>query len=75
MRHVVKVQRIGDEIGFVVPAELIERCGLKEGDELYPVKQHDGILLTRDKSFAETMGVYEVIAVKYRNALRALADS
>ena len=75
MRYVVKVQRIGDEIGFVIPAEMIKRCGLKEGDELYPVKQDDGILLIRDKNFAETMGAYEVIAVKYRNALRALADS
>jgi putative addiction module antidote len=75
MRDVVKVQRIGDELGIVLPPETVERFGLKEGDELYPVKQDDGILLTRDRKLADVMGAYGEVTARYPNTLRALADS
>jgi putative addiction module antidote len=75
MRYVVKVQRIGDELGIVLPPEVVERFGLGEGGEFFVVKQDGGILLTNDKKLADVMHAYDEGAAKYRNALRALADS
>ena len=75
MRYVGKVQRIGDELGIVFPPDVIERIGLEESSEFVVVKHRDGILLTTDRTFADAMHAYDEGAAKYRNALRALADS
>ncbi len=74
-REIVTVQRFGDEMGIALPEEMVERLGWKEGDTLHVVAREDGILLTADATFTRAMEVYGVMARKYENALRELADS
>ncbi len=71
----MKVQRIGDELGIVLPPEAVERFGLEEGGEFFVAKQNDGVLLSADKKLADVMHAYDQMSAKYRNALRALADN
>ena len=72
---ILTVRRFESGLGIEFPQAMVERLGLKEGDELSVVEQTNGILLTGDSTFARVMEAYEVGSRKYENALRALADS
>lgn len=75
MKWIVTLQRIDNELGIVLPEDLIERMGLNEGDEFDVVERDGGLLLIRSDPMARAMEVYDEGSRKYRNALRELADS
>ena len=71
----LKVRKIGNSLGVILPKEEFERLGVKEGDALYVVDAPGmGIGLTPyDPDFEAAMTAFEETRRRYRNALRELA--
>ena len=74
MSEKIKLRKIGNSQGVVLPKEILERHGLAEGDVLYVIDTAEGIKLTPyDPVLAKGMEAFERTRRKYRNALRELA--
>ena len=70
----LKVRKIGNSYGVVLPKRLIEELGVKEGDRVFWVRTPDGIKLTPyDPDFAAVMESNRDYMRRHRNALRQLA--
>lgn len=71
----LKVRKVGNSLGVVLPKEALARLKSGEGDILVLTESPDGgFRVTPDKNeFAEQMAVAEQVARRYRNALRELA--
>lgn len=71
----LKLRKIGNSVGVVLPKEALARLNATEGDVLVLTETTDGgfRLTATDPSFAEKMTVAEKISRRYRNALRELA--
>lgn len=74
MAATVKVRKIGNSLGVLLPKEVAEQLHLAEGDTLHVITDADGARLTPfDPNFDAAMTAFEETRRKYRNALRALA--
>lgn len=74
MNKPLKVTRIGNSAGIVLPKEVLARLRVGVGDELFVSEAPDGIRLTAtDPTFAEKMEVAERIMREDREILRELA--
>ncbi len=73
--HELKVRRIGNSLGVVLPKETLERLKVGEGDALYLTDaEGNGFRLTPyDEGFAERMALAEDIMREDRDLLRELA--
>lgn len=70
----VKLRKIGNSLGLILPKEVVERLHLQAGDTLHVIPDAEGARLTPyDPEFAAAMKAYERTRHKYRNALHALA--
>ena len=71
----LKLRKVGNSLGVVIPKEALVKMDSKEGDTLILSEIPDGgFRVTPDKeSFAEQMAVAEDIANRYRNTLNELA--
>ena len=70
----IKIRRIGNSLGVVLPKELIARLRVSVGDTLFVQETVDGIRLTPyDPEFQRQMEVAETVMREDRNALRALS--
>jgi putative addiction module antidote len=76
MIYKTKVQKIGNELGIVLPAEVLDTIGVKAGDPLYITQASGNALrLTSDRlDFAAKMQIAEECMKRYPNALRELAQ-
>lgn len=71
----IKLRQVGNSIGATFPKEVLDKFGLKVGDELNIIVTASGIELTPfDPNFSETISAYKEGAAKYRNAMKELAD-
>lgn len=71
----LKVKKIGNSHGLVLPKEVTARLNVSEGDSLFLT---DGVnggfrLTPEDPSFREQMKAAESIIKRYRNTFRELA--
>jgi len=74
MNKPLKVTKIGNSAGIVLPKEVLARLRVGVGDELFVSEAPDGIRLTAtDPTFAEKMEVAERIMREDRDILRELA--
>jgi putative addiction module antidote len=74
MNKPLKITKIGNSAGIVLPKEVLARLRVGLGDELYVTEAPDGIRLTAtDPTFAEKMEVAEKIMREDRDILRELA--
>ena len=74
MSEKLKLRKIGNSYGVVLPKEIVDRFGLAEGDALYLVDSAEGIKLSPyDPVFDAGMKAFQRTRRKYRNALRQLA--
>lgn len=75
MTSTLKLRRIGNSLGFIVPKELSDHLRVKEGDTLHVIAEPGaGLRLSLyDPSFEATVKAFERTRSKYRNALRELA--
>ena len=74
MNATLKITRIGNSAGVVLPKELLARLRVGPGDTLHLTEAPDGVRLTaHDPDFAVTMDMAEEIMREDRRILRALA--
>lgn len=74
MNMPVKITKIGNSAGIVLPKELLARLRAGVGDTLYVTEAPDGIRLTAaDPDFAEKMAAAERVMREDRDILRELA--
>jgi len=74
MTLTLKVRKIGNSLGVVLPKEALSHLHVEEGDTLTLTEAQDGVRLTAaDPSFNQTMEVFESLSRRYRNTLRELA--
>lgn len=71
----LKLRKVGNSIGLVLPKEALARLHAGEGDELYLTEAPDGgfRMTAKNPDFARKMKVAEKISRRYRNALSELA--
>jgi len=71
----LKVRKIGNSLGVVLPKEAISHLRAGEGDRLYLIEGPDGAyqLTPYDPAFEKKMAKAEDIIGRYRNTLHALA--
>lgn len=72
--EVLKIRRIGNSLGVVLPKDVVTRLGAQEGDEMLVTATATGIEIHRkDTEFEEHMRLVEKVMARYPNTLRALA--
>jgi putative addiction module antidote len=70
----LKVRRIGNSYGVVLPKEVLSKLGVGENDLLFLTRTAQGVALTPyDPNLADAIRVFEEGRRRYRNALRELA--
>ncbi len=71
----LKVRKIGNSLGVVLPREVLSRLNAGDGERLYLIEGPDGAyrLTPYDPAFEKKMRKAEDIMARYRNTLRALA--
>jgi len=71
----LKVRRVGNSLGVVLPKEVLAKLRVGEGDELTVTDTSDGVALSiGDSETAELMRLAEDIMCKRRKVLKALAQ-
>ncbi len=70
----LKVRRVGNSLGVVLPKEALNRLNVEDGDQLYITEAPEGFRITAaDPEFAKQMKIAEKGMKRFRNTLRALA--
>lgn len=70
----LKLRKVGNSVGVVLPKELLAHLKASEGDTLSVTETQDGVRLTaKNPEFAKTMAVFDSLSRRYRNTLRELA--
>lgn len=70
----LKVRKVGNSLGVILPKEALAAMQVEEGQALYLTEVPDGYRVTKDESeFSRQMQVAEGIMQRYRNTLRELA--
>lgn len=71
----LKVRKVGNSLGFTLPAEAVRLLHVREGDAVYLTESPEGLRITaNDPGFDATMAAVDEIMVDYRNALKKLAE-
>lgn len=75
MAEALKIRKIGNSLGIILPRTTLEELDVGEGDELFVVHTPDGLRLTPyDPDFAETVEDAREFMRTHRNAFRKLAE-
>jgi putative addiction module antidote len=75
MRLELKLRKIGNSLGVVLPKEALAHLQVEEGDTINVTDAADGTLRVsaHDPEFARQMDAAKSVMRRYRNALRELA--
>ncbi len=74
MSYQLKVRKLGDSYGVIMPKEALEILRVKEGDTLIARESPTGLNLTASNPDLEKMvKIFEDISHRYQNTLRELA--
>jgi len=71
----LKLRKIGNSLGVVLPKEALAHLKVEEGQPIYLTEAPDGgyRVTSGDPEFARKMAVVDSLNRRYRNALRELA--
>jgi putative addiction module antidote len=71
----LKLRKIGNSLGIVLPKEALQHLGAEEGESLMVTEGTDGSLWLKSKKpeVSRQMKVAQDIMQRYRNTLRELA--
>ena len=70
----LKIIRIGNSLGVVLPREIIADLGVEKGDRLYLTRSPEGYRITKsDPDFERRVALARRIMSKRHNALRELS--
>jgi putative addiction module antidote len=71
----IVLRKIGNSVGVIIPKEMLDRFGLKEGDELGLETKDGGIFLKpTDEEFARQIEIGRAFMDRYKVALKKLAE-
>lgn len=72
----LKLRKVGNSVGLVLPKEALARLNVQEGDAIYLTETVDGSfrVTANNPEFARKMKVVERLSRRYRNALKELAN-
>ena len=72
----LKIRKIGNSLGLVLPREVLKHLDVQDGDTVFLIETPDGgyHLTPYDPDFEKKMQKTEEIMHRYRNTLRALAE-
>ena len=74
MSYQLKVRKLGDSYGVIMPKEALEILRVKEGDTLIARESPTGLNLTASNPDLEKMvKIFEDISHRYQTTLRELA--
>lgn len=74
MSEKIKLRKIGNSYGVVLPREILSRHNLEEGDVLYVIDSPDGIKLApNDPDFETVLESNRDYMKRHRNALHELS--
>jgi putative addiction module antidote len=75
MTVTLKIRKVGNSLGLIVPKEVSDQLRLKEGDSMHATIEQGGEmrLTPFDPNFEKALKAFERTRGKYRNALRELA--
>ena len=74
MTVALKVRRVGNSLGVVLPKEALARLNVEDGDQLYITEAPEGFRISgANPEFAKQMKIAEKGMKRFRNTLRALA--
>ncbi len=70
----LKLRKIGNSVGVVLPKEVLSQLNVVEGDTVTFTDSQDGVRITASNpEFSKTLAVFESLNRRYRNTLRELA--
>jgi putative addiction module antidote len=70
----LKLTKIGNSTGVVLPKEVLAKLNVEQGDTVYLTEAADGMRITPyDPDFERQIALARRVAKKRRNALRELA--
>ncbi len=71
----LKVVKVGNSLGVILPKELLSKLNVASGDKLTVVETKDGVNLTPyDEEFEKDMEIVEKIMREDRDVLKKLAE-
>jgi putative addiction module antidote len=71
----LKLRKIGNSVGLVLPKEALAHLKVAKGDTVTLTSSQDGMRLTASNpEFAKTMAACESLNRRYRNTLHELAE-
>jgi putative addiction module antidote len=75
MTVTLKIRRVGNSLGVIIPAEALAMLNVKEGDALFLTEAAAGSvrLSAQQPGFAEKAALADHLIQRYRNALNELA--
>lgn len=74
MSKKLKIRKIGNSLGVILPKEVLDEMCVEEGDALdYQASKSELRLIANDPNFAKEMEVFKSLSRRYRNALKELA--
>lgn len=75
MANALKVRKIGNSLGVILPHTTLKELNVEEGDELFVVRTPEGLRLTPyDPDFADAVEDARAFMRTHRNAFRRLAE-
>jgi len=70
----LKLRKVGNSVGVVLPKEALAHLKSREGDTVILTETPNGYRVTpHSPEFAKTMAVFDSLNRRYRNTLRELA--
>jgi putative addiction module antidote len=71
----LKIRRVGNSLGVIIPAEALTLLNVKEGDQLFLTEAAEGSvrLSAQRPGFAEKAALADDLIQRYRNTLNELA--
>jgi putative addiction module antidote len=71
----LKLRKVGNSVGVILPKEALARLNANDGDAVYLTESTDGgfRITANNPEFARTMKVVEDLSRRYRHALKELA--
>lgn len=70
----LKVTKLGESVGIILPKDVLERVKLSEGDTVFLTESQEGLRITSyDPGFEEQMSHARKFMREKRDALRELA--
>lgn len=71
---VIKLRKVGNSIGLILPRNIINNLHLKAGDTLEVKEEDNSIkLLPQNPEFSRWAEAYDKANINYKNALQQLA--